>query len=179
MRITLLGFMAAGKSTLGPVLAGRAGLDFVDLDGTIAAARGRSVAEIFATDGEAVFRRLEAEALAALADREDLVLALGGGAVEVEQNHAHIQATHGVYLRWSWPVLTRRLFGPGADGRPLVEEGEAALRRRFKAREPLYIALARQVLAMEEAGPGPGAQRRVLLRLADRILAAAGWRRRS
>ncbi|MBN2171042.1 MAG: shikimate kinase [Candidatus Krumholzibacteriota bacterium] len=177
MRITLLGFMAAGKSTLGPILAGRAGLEFVDLDEAVAATRGRSVAELFARDGEAVFRRLEAEALAALAAREDLVLALGGGAVEVEQNHAYIRSSHGVYLRWPWPVLSRRLVGPGGDGRPLVEEGEAALRRRFKAREPLYIALSRQVLAMEEAGPGPGAQRRVLLRLADRILAAAGWRR--
>lgn len=80
--LLLWGFMATGKSTVGPLVATRAGVPFVDLDAVIEARAGRSIAELFATDGEGAFRALEGEALEAqLADPTPRVVALGGGAL--------------------------------------------------------------------------------------------------
>lgn len=75
----LVGFMASGKTTVGRAVARRLGWEFVDVDEAIVAREGRSVADIFAADGEARFRRVEAdEARAALA-RDRVVVAPGGG----------------------------------------------------------------------------------------------------
>lgn len=80
--LLLTGFMGAGKSTVGPIVAARAGLPFVDLDDEIARAAGASVAEIFAGRGEAAFRELERAALRRLLDdAAPCVVALGGGAL--------------------------------------------------------------------------------------------------
>ena len=82
--VVLIGFMGAGKTTVGRELARRLRWHFLDLDDVIEQREQKSVAEIFASSGEAAFRQAESAALAALLqDREsssDLVLALGGGA---------------------------------------------------------------------------------------------------
>ncbi len=92
-RIVLTGFMGAGKSTVGRILAARLHWPFVDIDSLITAEHGLTVAQIFARDGEEHFRRLEAEATARVLDplSEDpahnydhAVVALGGGAIETE-----------------------------------------------------------------------------------------------
>jgi len=80
--IVLVGFMGAGKSTVGPLLASGLGLPFADLDQVIEQQQGRSVRDIFAAGGEAAFRAVEREALASFLAGPDAVLALGGGAVE-------------------------------------------------------------------------------------------------
>ena len=171
MRIYLLGFMGAGKSTRGPVVAERGGLGFLDLDEEIAGAAGRDIPQIFADEGEAGFRRRESEALRKAAARGDLVVATGGGIVEYEGNHDLLRQAHAVYLRWTWEQLWRRLANRRGD-RPLLEEGEAAMRARWRRRERLYREFARQELDMREAGQGE--RRQLLLAgLADRILAAA------
>lgn len=87
--IFLVGFMGAGKTTIGIAIAKRLGWRFVDLDDELEAQAGRSIAEIFRTDGEAEFRRLEIDVLNRLSGsgdwREGTVAALGGGAfVQVE-----------------------------------------------------------------------------------------------
>lgn len=80
--IVLVGFMGAGKSTVGRLLAHRIGLPFVDADDVICARAGRSIPEIFETSGEAAFRRLESEVVAELLNADgDAVVALGGGAL--------------------------------------------------------------------------------------------------
>jgi len=82
--IFLIGFMGAGKTTVGTAAAKRIGWRFVDLDDEVEAAAGVSVAEIFRRSGEAEFRRMEIEAIHRLtgqaAGREGAVIALGGGA---------------------------------------------------------------------------------------------------
>jgi shikimate kinase len=92
-RIVLTGFMGAGKSTVGRILAARLHWPFVDIDSLITAEHGRTVAQIFADHGEEHFRRLEAEAIARFLDplhqdplhmHEQAVVALGGGAIETE-----------------------------------------------------------------------------------------------
>jgi shikimate kinase len=77
--VILVGFMGAGKSTVGRLLARRLGRCFVETDAMITAREGRSIPEIFAERGEPHFRQLEAEALDALADKRDHVIATGGG----------------------------------------------------------------------------------------------------
>lgn len=78
--IVLTGLMGAGKSTVGQLLAQRLKFAYIDLDREIEQAAHKSVAEIFATDGEAVFRDLETQALRALGGIEQAVIASGGGA---------------------------------------------------------------------------------------------------
>ncbi|MGH9599103.1 MAG: shikimate kinase [Terracidiphilus sp.] len=81
-RIVLTGFMGSGKSTAGPLLAQRLGWRFVDVDDVIEAEAGSPIAELFAREGEAAFREREHAAIARLATGGELVLALGGGAIE-------------------------------------------------------------------------------------------------
>jgi shikimate kinase len=80
--IVLVGFMGAGKTTVGGLLADKLGLTFLDSDVVIEQRAGRTVKEIFAADGEPAFRALEHEVIADLLGGPDVVLALGGGAVE-------------------------------------------------------------------------------------------------
>jgi shikimate kinase/3-dehydroquinate synthase len=80
--LVLSGFMATGKTTLGPKVAARLGLPFVDTDEAVAAAAGRTIAEIWKSDGEVAFRKLEASVVEDLLSRpKPHVLAFGGGAV--------------------------------------------------------------------------------------------------
>jgi shikimate kinase len=77
--VILVGFMGAGKSTVGRLLARRLGLCFVETDDMITAREGRSIPEIFRAHGEAYFRDLEAAVLDALGDKQGHVIATGGG----------------------------------------------------------------------------------------------------
>ena len=78
MRLFVIGFMGSGKSIVGQQLADYLGLQFADLDKVIEMAQERTVQEIFAREGEDVFRELEARALRKLANREGLVISTGG-----------------------------------------------------------------------------------------------------
>ena len=138
--LALVGFMGAGKSTLGAPVAERLGRAFVDLDTVVEREAGRSVAELFRAEGEAAFRRHEGAAAArALETRTPLVLALGGGAVVSETTRAALSAH-------AFTVLVD--VAPDAawerareSGRPLAAD-EARFRELFAARQPLYDAVA-------------------------------------
>lgn len=84
--IYLVGFMGAGKSTVGRLLARVLEREFLDLDEQIAAHANRSISEIFAAEGEEGFRERESTALRQIAQRQNLVIALGGGAVLRDEN---------------------------------------------------------------------------------------------
>ena len=79
MFIFLIGFMGSGKSTVGKKLASQLQYKFIDLDDTIAAKNGKSVLEIFKSNGEAYFRKLESEVLRNISNVENAVIAAGGG----------------------------------------------------------------------------------------------------
>ncbi len=155
MRIYLTGFMASGKSTVGPKVAARLGCTFLDLDRLIVAHDGRSIPEIFAEADEAAFRTLETKALRQTADTDDLVVALGGGALVDDANRAFAQE-HGlvIYLDVSPETVLERVGGE-ADERPLLqdEEGtplsEPRMRDRIEQmldeRRPSYEATAHVV----------------------------------
>src|SRR5271165_6116012 len=94
LRIVLIGFMGAGKSTAGPILAERLGWRFLDADYYLQDQAGATIAELFSTLGEAEFRRMEAEVFAKLHRQRDLVLALGGGAIESESTRSLLQQSN-------------------------------------------------------------------------------------
>ena len=124
MRIYLTGFMGSGKTTVGPRVAARLGQPFLDLDRLIRAHDGRSIPQIFAEEGEAGFREQEADFLRKTADTEDLVVALGGGALVDADNRAFAKE-HGrvIYLEVSPATIVERV-GEEAEQRPLLQDEE-------------------------------------------------------
>lgn len=139
-RVVLTGFMGAGKSTVGMLLAQRLGWDFLDTDVAIESRAGNTVAEIFA-QREAVFRALEADVVRDHTRRENLVLALGGGAVETESTREFLTTLdHTCVLFLDAPLETlvaRCVAQPSAAERPVLADREGLL-RRFNARLPYY-----------------------------------------
>ena len=107
--LVLVGLMGAGKTTVGEACAQRLGRAFVDVDQTVEAVAGRSVAEIFRTDGEAAFRDLERRAVADVAaSPAPLVIACGGGAVlDTDSRRALRETGFVVWLRATPTELAR------------------------------------------------------------------------
>jgi shikimate kinase/3-dehydroquinate synthase len=138
--LAIVGFMGAGKSTLGREAADRIERPFVDVDDLIAAEYGGTVAELFARDGEERFRELEEEwALAMLDASERGVVALGGGAIESERTRERLRAlATTVWLDVPVDEAWRRARG---SARPLAQD-EAEFRARYERRRPLYEAAA-------------------------------------
>jgi shikimate kinase len=138
-RIVLTGFMGSGKSTVGPLLAARLGWRFVDVDDVIEAEAGTKIAELFARHGEAAFRQRELEAIAKLVEAEELVLALGGGAIETELNRTLLLGSAGtllVHLDVELETTLKRCAGT-EETRPILAD-RANLATRYEKRLPLY-----------------------------------------
>lgn len=133
--------MAAGKSTVGRLLAETLGWSFLDFDEEIVRREGRTVAQIFREQGEAAFREMEARLTAALSSVRRTVLAPGGGWVLRPGNLQHLpHGTRTVWLRVSAEEAVRRARAAGTD-RPLLDSADdpvAAARRLLRIREPLY-----------------------------------------
>ncbi|MDE2998262.1 MAG: shikimate kinase [Gemmatimonadota bacterium] len=142
-QIFLTGFMATGKSKIGPILARRLDRLFVDTDELIVAAAGKSIPRVFAEDGEAAFRRIERGSVVKAAGMPDAVIALGGGAVTQEGNWDTIRAS-GVCLclKASPETIFARLCRTEGE-RPLMdglndEERMEKIRSMLAARAPFY-----------------------------------------
>ena len=117
--IVLVGFMGAGKTTVGQLLAARLGLPFADADAVIEAHTGTAVQRIFAEQGEPAFRALEQQTIASLLAGPRLVLALGGGAAEHEQTRRVLRAAeHTIYLHVPYEAALDRVGGD--HGRPML-----------------------------------------------------------
>jgi shikimate kinase len=151
-RLVLTGFMGAGKTTVGRLLAARLNWDFLDLDAYIESRAGLTVPSIFASHGERRFRRLESAALASALGRDRLVLALGGGAPEVLTNRLLLEqtpATATIFLDAPFPTLFDRCMmqalNPGITDRPVLAD-PAAAEARFLTRQPIYRRLAHLTL---------------------------------
>jgi len=140
--VFLVGFMGAGKSTVGKLVASDLGLPFVDLDERIEAAEGRPVAEIFAGEGEPYFRAVESRVLRDLAEEPDSVVACGGGVILDDANRAMLKRLGTVvYLEVTAGEALARVGG--ADTRPLLAGGGGAMAASLlRAREALYRAAA-------------------------------------
>lgn len=142
--IFLVGFMGAGKSTVGRALARLLGWSFIDLDEQIVAAEGRRIPRIFAEDGERYFRRLETRFLGSLRDRPRIVVACGGGTYAQAESRSLIDAMgRTVWIRIALEEALARCAAGGAE-RPLFKDAAQA-EAIYLARLPSYRAAALHV----------------------------------
>ena len=153
-RIVLAGFMGAGKSTVGRLLAQQLRWDFLDLDAHLESRTGSTIPQLFAQHGEPHFRRLESSALASALCRTSTILALGGGTPEVLTNRLLLEQTPGtctVFLEASFETLFDRCMLQEVD-RPVLADPDQA-RARFRERQASYRRLARLTLNTEILSP--------------------------
>ncbi len=131
--IVLVGMPGCGKSTVGKALAKRLSRPFFDADQEIVKRAGKSIPEIFQTEGEAGFRKIETEVLFDLCRQSGAVIATGGGAVTVPKNHGILRQNSLVVF------LNRDIAVLPTNGRPLSEQND--LHEMFRQRLPLYRAV--------------------------------------
>lgn len=146
MKIYVVGFMGAGKTTVGRELARRLEVPFFDLDELVESAEGMQIKEIFAEKGEPYFRRRERDLLRTTRWLERGVVATGGGTITFEENLRFIQAEGmSIYLSAPFSVLKGRI-GDKAAERPMFRDEKATQdlflqRLRFYDQSDLTIEL--------------------------------------
>ena len=132
--IVLIGMPGCGKSTVGQILSAKTGRPLVDSDAAIVARAGKFIPEIFAQDGEEVFRELETSVLEDLGKRSGLIIATGGGCVTKARNYPLLHQNGRIF----W--IQRDLNALATDGRPLSQTN--SLEEMYQTRAPLYAAFA-------------------------------------
>jgi shikimate kinase len=136
--IVVVGFMGAGKTTVGQLLAAKLGLAFVDSDPVISGRAGKPVQQIFAEDGEPAFRQLEHQVIADLLAGPDAVLALGGGAASHPRTQSLLAAATVVYLRVGYAEAMSRVGGD--TGRPMLARPDVS--SLHAERQAIYESVA-------------------------------------
>lgn len=139
----LVGMPGSGKSTIGKVLSRHLNLEFIDADQELVSRTGVSIANIFQVEGEAGFRTRESQLLAALCQRDRLLLATGGGVVLRQDNRELLQRTGIViYLHATLDHLWQRTRHDSR--RPLLqtENPRSVLKSLLEVRDPLYRQVA-------------------------------------
>ena len=160
MSTVLIGYRGSGKSTIGQKLADHLWQKFVDTDQLITKRAGKTIAEIFQQDGEAKFREMEAEVVKEVAQLQEHVIALGGGAPLREENRRTIKdAGHRViYLKCEPAELLKRIQNDPdtASTRPdltALGGGEAEITKVLTDREPIYRQMADAELEVTYLNP--------------------------
>jgi len=158
MNLILIGYRATGKTTLAKLLAARLGWEWIDADVEIERRAGKSIARIFAEDGEPAFRDLEAEVIAELCGRERLVLAAGGGAPMREESRRAMRQSGKVVWLLAPPetILARMSADPtNPDRRPnLTDRGPLEeIIQLLARREPIYRESAHLTVDTEGSTP--------------------------
>ena len=149
MVVVLVGFMGAGKTTVGHLIAERLGQPFVDSDVLIEQRAGRSIREMFVTEGEPYFRELEHVTIADLVRGEDAVISLGGGAVEEPRTRAVLRDARVVYLRVSFDEAMSRVQSD--EYRPMLHRPD--ITEVYKRRVPVYEDLAALIVDTDGRQP--------------------------
>ncbi len=147
--IVLVGFMGAGKTTVGRLLAAQLGVPFTDSDHVIEDRAGKPIRQIFAADGEAAFRALEHQVIADLLAGPDIVLAVGGGAVEHALTKKLLAEAPVAFLRVGYAEARRRVGGDGA--RPMLARPDIA--DVYAGRQAAYRAVATLVVDVDGRSP--------------------------
>ncbi|BDU07366.1 hypothetical protein FMUBM48_36290 [Nocardia cyriacigeorgica] len=153
-RVVLVGPPGAGKSTIGRKLARELGVQLYDTDAGIEEQTGRTIADIFATDGEAEFRKIEEQVVRRAVLDEPGVVSLGGGAVLSENTRALLREHTVVYLEISVAEGLRRTGTSNA--RPLLNGADpgAKYRELMRRRRPLYREVATVRVRTDGRSPG-------------------------
>ena len=138
--IILIGMMGCGKTTAGRLLAQQLGRPFVDCDELMEGRTGRTIAEIFAQDGERGFRSLESQVLEQLSNQEGLVIATGGGAVLSRKNVISLRR-NGTLVFLDRPI-DQICASLDTKDRPLAQDGQQAFVARHHHRMSHYLTAA-------------------------------------
>lgn len=152
-RIILIGYMGAGKTTIGKALSKRLGLMFYDLDWYIESRMHKTIAQIFADDGEEGFREIEYNMLHEVAEFENVIVSCGGGTPCFFDNMDYLNAQgETIYLQAAPEVLAKHLK-MGKVVRPLIvgktdEELLAYISESLEKREP-YYSRAKHILNVD------------------------------
>lgn len=158
MHLYLIGYRGSGKSTVGRILAEHLGRPWIDLDEAIGRSSGLSIREIFETQGEDAFRRLESQELMKLAGLPPAVIALGGGTCESPANRMWLkQSGKCIWLRAEAGTLKQRIAAdpqseaarPALTGAGRLAEVDAVLERRHSN----YAACADFTLDVDRSTP--------------------------
>lgn len=146
--------MGAGKTTIGRLLSGELGMEFVDSDKYIEERCGATIPWIFDMEGEAGFREREEQAIDQLTQRSCVVLATGGGVVMRDINREHLSA-RGVVVYLCTSVEQQIARTAKDKNRPLLQTANPAqvLRELFRKRDPLYREVADIVLQTDQRNP--------------------------
>ena len=172
MKIYLVGFMGAGKTTVGRELAARLDVPFFDLDDLVEAAEKTSIKEIFSQHGEPYFRKRERDILRSTRYLDNAVVATGGGTFTFDENIQFIQS-EGLSVWLSAPYsLLRGRIGDKAAERPLFRDDVAA-HELFKNRLR-YYRMADVALDVREDETIAEIVERLLLELPKSVLARIG-----
>ena len=141
--LILIGMMGSGKTTMGRALAKHLGKTFVDTDEEIQYRTGVTIPHIFDVEGEAGFRVREAQVIADLVTRDNLLLATGGGAILTEQTRI-VLPENGVVIYLRAQVHDLWLRTRNDKNRPLLQTGNAhaKLSQLFEQRDPIYQQVA-------------------------------------
>ena len=137
--LALIGFMGTGKSSVGRILASQLGFDFIDTDTLIEERTGKSVAEIFAQNGEASFREIERSLVKELGAKTGMVISTGGGLAANAENLSALKETALVVCLWASPeTIWERVRNQ--THRPLLHDKDPLVKIRslLTAREPFY-----------------------------------------
>ncbi|MFZ5823838.1 MAG: shikimate kinase [Bacillota bacterium] len=172
MNIVLIGLMGSGKSAVGRLLAERLGRPFVDTDELVVQQTGRSIADLFATEGEAAFREREAAVIAQVTAHDGQVIATGGGAVLRPENREALRRT-GLVIWLDAPpeALYQRARAQGLERRPLLagpnplgklralaagraEAYQAAAHVRLQTDAKIPASIAEEIIALLASNEG-------------------------
>jgi shikimate kinase len=158
MNIFLIGYRGTGKSTVGRLLAARLGWGFIDADERLEAAAGKSIADVFVTEGEAGFRDRESAVLAEVCRLTNHVVATGGGVVLRPQNRELLKAAGFVAWLTATPeaIWERLQSDPTTAGRRpnlTARGGVEEVRHLFAVREPFYREVAAVAVPTENVSP--------------------------
>ena len=136
--IFLVGFMGAGKTTVGSILSEKMNFDFCDTDQMIVEEESREIVNIFKTDGEEYFRDLESKKLYEVQNRENTIFSTGGGIILREENREILNKNFSVYLKASYEEIFSRIKKDTT--RPLLnnEDPYNTGLKIFESRKELY-----------------------------------------
>lgn len=158
MIVSLIGYRATGKTTVARLLSEALNCPWIDSDQEIVRQAGKSIAEIFAEDGEPVFRNFEARVISELCLKKELILATGGGAIMREETRKVLRESGPVlWLTASAETILSRMGGdptsesnrPSLTNLPALDE----IRHLLEVREPFYRDCASIEITTEEYSP--------------------------
>ena len=152
--VVLIGFMGAGKTAVGRLLAQRLNMQYLDTDEMIEKREGRTINDIFAGPGESFFRDVESKILDIIADVRDHVISTGGGIILRRENVLKLKGMGVVVLLWADPgTIYERL--KDTDDRPLLkaEDSRKKIKEILDNREPIYRETADHVVDTSGLSP--------------------------